>query len=53
MYRKLIKDQKGAAVIEMLLIIVVLIAITLIFKEQLTNLVMDIFERIFESAGKV
>ena len=53
MYRKIIKNQKGAAVVEMLLLLVILIAITLIFKEQLINLVMDIFDTILESAGEV
>lgn len=53
MLKKLSKSQKGVAVVEMLLILVILIAITLIFKEQLTDLVMDIFDTIFESAGEV
>lgn len=48
-----LRKQKGAAVVETLLLIVILIAITLVFKEQLMNLVTDIFETIFESAGKV
>lgn len=50
--RKL-SNQNGAAVVEMLLLLVILIAITLIFKEQLINLVMDIFDTILESAGEV
>ena len=53
MIRKLVKNQRGAAVVEMLLLMVILIAITLIFKEQITELVMSIFETIFESAGEV
>lgn len=53
MIKKLGKTQKGVAVVEMLLILVILIAITLIFKEQLTDLVMNIFDTIFESAGEV
>lgn len=48
-----LKDQKGVAVVEMLLLIVILIAVTLVFKEQLMNLVEDIFDTIFKSAGKV
>jgi len=47
------RNQKGAAVVEMLLLLVILIAITLIFKEQLIDLVMNIFDTIFESAGEV
>ena len=53
MIKKLCKNQKGIAVVEMLLILVILIAITLIFKEQLMNLVTNIFEKIMESAGEV
>lgn len=53
MFKKIIKNKKGAAVVEMLLLLVILIAITLIFKEQLTNLVLDIFDTIIESAGEV
>lgn len=53
MIKKIIKNEKGAAVVEMLLLLVILIAITLIFKEQLTNLVLDIFDTVIESAGEV
>ena len=53
MYEKLIKNQKGVAVVEMLLLLVILITITLIFKEQLIDLVMNIFDTIMESAGEV
>lgn len=53
MLKKLVKNKKGVAVVEMLLILVILIAITLIFKEQLTNLVTNIFDTIIESAGEV
>lgn len=53
MYEKIMKNQRGVAVVEMLLLLVILIGITLIFKEQLTNLVVDIFDTILESAGKV
>lgn len=53
MCKKLIKNQRGIAVVEMLLLLVILIALVLIFKEQLTNLVMDIFDTILESAGEV
>lgn len=53
MLKKLMKNQRGAAVVEMLLLLVVLIAVTLIFKEQLINLVMNIFDTILESAGEV
>lgn len=46
MHKKLMKNQKGAACVEILLIMVIVIAVTLIFKEQLLNLVVHIFELI-------
>ena len=53
MLKKIMKDENGVAVVEMLLLLVILISITLIFKEQLTNLVNDIFKTVIESAGEV
>ncbi|MGN0170958.1 MAG: Flp1 family type IVb pilin [Lachnospiraceae bacterium] len=47
------KDQRGISTVEMILILVVLIAIVLIFKEQITSLVNDIFDTITSSAGEV
>ena len=41
------------SVIELLLILVVLIALILIFKEQLTNLVDTIFKKITSESGKI
>lgn len=53
MYTKLIKNHKGSAVVEMLLILVILIAIALIFKERLIELVTSIFDTILDSASEV
>ena len=53
MLKKLWRNKRGAAVVEMLLLLVVLISVTLIFKEQLIELVMNIFDTIMESAGEV
>ena len=53
MYKKLFKNKKGIAVVEMMLILVILIALVLIFKDKLTGLVMDTFDTILDSAGKV
>ena len=53
MVKKILKNKRGVAVVEMLLILVILIAIVLIFKEQLIELVMNIFDTIMESAGEV
>ena len=53
MFKRFLKEEDGAGVVEMILIIVVLIGIVLIFKDQLTDLVNDIFNTITKEAGKV
>lgn len=50
--RDVLQDNSGMSVVELLLILVVIIALVLIFKTQLTDLVNTIFEKITsESAG--
>ena len=44
--KEIIKEENGAVVIETILVIVVLIALVLIFKNQLTTLVNNIFDKI-------
>lgn len=51
--REFIKEEDGIGVVEMILILVVLIGLVLIFKEQLTDLVNDIFDTITSKAGRV
>ena len=41
--RDIVKDDSGVGVVEIILILVVLIALVVIFKEQLTALVQNIF----------
>lgn len=49
---KVLKEEKGIGVVEVILILVVLIGLVIIFKSQLTSLVETIFEKITsESAG--
>ncbi len=47
------EDDRGVGVVEIILILVVLIALVLIFKQQLTDLVMDILDKITKNANKV
>lgn len=50
--KHMMKEEDGIGVVEVILILVVLIGLVIIFKEQLTNLVESIFEKITsESAG--
>lgn len=51
--KRFMEDESGVGVVELILIIVVLIGIVLIFKEQVTKLVNDIFKTIMKEAGKV
>lgn len=49
---QVLQDESGMSVIELLLILVVIIALVLIFKNQLIDLVNTIFSKITsESAG--
>lgn len=47
------KDESGMGTVEIILIIVVLIALVIIFKTQLTSLVNTIFETMADDAGTV
>lgn len=50
--KKIFMDDSGLSVVEMILILVVIIALVLIFKNQLITLVNQIFQKIFnDSAG--
>lgn len=43
--KKFVQDERGIGTVEMILILVVLIALVLIFKEQLTDLVNSILTK--------
>ena len=47
------QDERGIGTVEMILILVVLIALVLIFKEQLTDLVNTIFEKISSQSCRI
>lgn len=47
------KDNRGVGVIEIVLILVVLIALVLVFKEQITAIVNNAFSAISGDAGKI
>ena len=50
---RFIKDERGIGTVEMILILVVLIALVLIFKEQLTELVENSFDKITRQSSRV
>lgn len=48
-----IKDESGIGTVEMILILVVLIGLVIIFRDQLTSLMNNIFERIVNDSSAV
>ncbi len=52
-FKNFLMEEDGVGVVELILILVVLIALVLIFKKQLTDLVNTIFKTINKSAGQV
>lgn len=52
-WKDFLKDESGMGVVEIILIIVVLIAMVITFKEQITKLVNDIWKSINDSAKKI
>ncbi|MBE5915306.1 MAG: holin, BlyA family protein [Pseudobutyrivibrio ruminis] len=51
--KNFIEEEDGIGTVEMILILVVLIGLVLIFKDQLTSLVNSIFKTINEQAKRV
>ncbi len=48
-----LKDESGMGTVEVILIIVVLIGLVIVFKQQIDGLVETIFESVKEQAGYV
>lgn len=48
-----LKEEDGIGTVEIILILVVLISLVIIFKDQLTTLVNDIFSQITEKSSSV
>lgn len=51
--RNFVTAEDGIGTVEMILILVVLIALVVIFKEQLTGLVNSLFDSIVDQAGSI
>lgn len=48
-----LREEDGVGVVEIILILVVLISLVLIFKEQLTSIVNTIFKKIVSQSNSV
>ena len=53
LWMEFVRDESGMGAVEIILIIVVLIAIVMVFKEQITELVDNIWESINKNAKKI
>lgn len=51
-FRQLIVEEDGMGTVEIILIIVVLVGLVLIFKEQITGIVESIFSKITKQTNK-
>ena len=51
--REFIQDEEGMGTVEIILIIVVLIGLVIIFKDQLRSLVNTVFEKITQDSNTV
>lgn len=52
-WRNFWQDESGMGVVEVILIIVVLIGLVIIFKERITGVVNDIFEKIVSQSSSI
>ncbi len=52
-FEELLKDEEGMGTVEVILIIVVLVGLVLIFKDQITAIVNSIFSKITKQTDKV
>lgn len=52
-WRQFIREEDGMGTVEVILIIVVLVGLVIIFKDQITKIVNDLFGKISSQTGKI
>lgn len=52
-FKQLILEEEGMGTVEVILIIVVLVGLVIIFKEQITQIVNSIFSKITKQTNKI
>ena len=52
-WRQFIKEEDGMGTVEVILIIVVLVGLVIIFKDQITKIVNNLFDKISSQTGKI
>ena len=53
MIRKFWKDEDGIGVVEIVLILVILVALIVIFKDKITSIISSAFSQIDDGAGTI
>lgn len=51
--KQFLKEEDGMGTVEIILIIVVLVGLVIIFKDQITKIVQNIFSKISNQANKI
>ena len=52
-YQEFLKEEEGMPTVEIILIILVLVGLVVIFKNQITRIVNNIFNKITAQTGKI
>lgn len=52
-WKQFLKEEEGMGTVEVILIIVVLVGLVIIFKDQITKIVNDLFSKISTQTGKI
>lgn len=52
-WRQFLREEDGMGTVEVILIIVVLVGLVVIFKDQITKIVNDLFDKITSQTGKI
>lgn len=52
-WREFLREEDGMGTVEVILIIVVLVGLVIIFKDQITKIVNNLFSKITSQTGKV
>ena len=52
-FRQFLKEEDGMGTVEVILIIVVLVGLVIVFKDRITEIVDDLFDKITKKTGKL
>lgn len=52
-FRQFISEEDGMGTVEVILIIVVLVGLVILFKDQITKIVNNLFDKITSQTGKI